>query len=81
MIQFITTFSYFSVNAAINIFKECGLKIFDCEKINTHGEVLAICSHFENHNFKKSKRLNLYLKQEKDWGVTKFLITKILKKK
>ncbi len=65
-------FSYFSVNAAINIFKECGLKIFDCEKINTHGGSIRLyVTHFENHNFKKSKRLNLYLKQEKDWGVTK----------
>ena len=36
---------------------------------------------FENHNFKKSKRLNLYLKQEKDWGVTKISYYKILKKK
>ena len=75
-------FSYFSITAAINIFRKNGLKIFDCEKISTHGGSIRLyVTHSKNNKFKKSKRLNLYIKKEKEWGVNKISFYKSFENK
>ena len=81
-------FSYFSITSANYVFTKHGLKIFDCEKINTHGgSIRLFVSHFSNSKLNKSKRLIRYLKQERKNGITsrKFYINfekkiKVLKK-
>lgn len=81
-------FSYFSITSANNVFKKHGLKIFDCEKINTHGgSIRLFVTHSNNIKLNQSKRFIRYLKQEKKVGIKskKFYINfekkiKVLKK-
>ena len=75
-------FSYFSITAATNIFKKNGLKIFDCVKIRTHGGSIRLyVAHSKNKKFMKSKRLNLYIKKEVEWGVNKISFYKSFENK
>ena len=51
-------FSYLSLLAVENIFKECGLEVFDVEIIETHGGSLRIYAQLLNSsNFNKTKNL------------------------
>ena len=63
-------FSYFSFISVNNIFKECGLKIIDVEKIQTHGGSLRIyAQRKDNSKIKINKRLKKLLNFEKKNGI------------
>ncbi len=75
-------FSYFSIVAAKNIFNRNNLKIFDCEKINTHGGSIRLYVAQENNfDLKETKRLSNYYSEEKKLGIDKIKFYKNFSKK
>lgn len=65
-------FSYFSITSACNIFEKHGLKIFDCEKIKTHGGSIRLyVTHINNRNIKNTRRLKILRRNEIKAGIKK----------
>ncbi len=63
-------FSYFSFISVNNIFKECGLKIIDVEKIQSHGGSLRIyAQRKDNSKIKINNRVKKLLNFEKKNGI------------
>lgn len=63
-------FSYLSLIAVKTIFESKGLKIFDIEKLSTHGGSLRIyATHIENSNIIEEKSVNELLCEEKMFGI------------
>lgn len=63
-------FSYFSLYAVINIFKKHGLKIYDVEKLNTHGGSLRIyAAHADNNELNICSRVTDLIEEEKKFGI------------
>jgi hypothetical protein len=68
-------FSYFSLHTAQKIFAKHGLTIFDLEELPIHGGSLRFfIKHKENNDskFEVTKNVNLFLKKENNFGLTKF---------
>jgi hypothetical protein len=57
-------FSYFSLTAVNNIIKKFNLKIYDVEKINTHGGSLRVYISHKNNSIKIKNSLKRLLKEE-----------------
>tara|TARA_A100001011_G_scaffold331369_1_gene357714 strand:- start:293 stop:1504 length:1212 start_codon:yes stop_codon:yes gene_type:complete len=65
-------FSYFSITSACNIFEKHGLKIFDCEKIKTHGGSIRLyVTHMDNSKMKDTNRFKIFKKYEEKAGIKK----------
>ena len=65
-------FSYFSILQQKKIFNRNNLKIFDCEKINTHGGSIRLyVAQEKNFDLKETKRLSNYYREEKKLGIDK----------
>ena len=63
-------FSYLSLYTLIQIFEKQELKIFDVEKLPTHGGSLRIyATHIENNDLKTSKNIENILNEEKEFGL------------
>ncbi len=62
-------YSYFSFNAACQLFEKLGLRIFDVEELSTHGGSLRIfASHRDSHHSETAKVAEL-LKRERSAGM------------
>ena len=65
-------FSYLSVLAVKRIFEEQGLKLFDIEKLNTHGGSLRVYAiHAENQGQQVSRHVQELIAEEKAFGLDK----------
>lgn len=65
-------FSYLSILAVKRIFEEQGLKLFDIEKLNTHGGSLRVyATHSENQKQEVSKHVEEILAEETEFGLDK----------
>ena len=62
-------FSYFSFYTVTKIFKKHGLKIFDVEKLETHGGSLRIYGCKINANYKISDNVQILLNEEDAYGM------------
>ena len=62
-------FSYLSLYTVSQIFKKAGLKIFDVEKISTHGGSIRIFGCHIEHECAISTRVEDLLSEEKDSGL------------
>lgn len=63
-------FSYLSLITVENIFKSKGLKVFDVEKLPTHGGSLRIyATHIENNNVEVKKSVVELLREEELFGL------------
>jgi len=63
-------FSYLSLYTVEQIFKSQDLKIYDVEKLSTHGGSLRIyATHSENNSIKISANVKNLLSEEKDFGL------------
>lgn len=75
-------YSYLSILAVRHICVEQGLKIFDIEKLNTHGGSLRIyATHLENQSIHISKHVEDVLVEEKKFGLDKKLVYEKFAKK
>jgi SAM-dependent methyltransferase len=62
-------FSYLSFYTVKQIFGNQGLKLFDVEKLSTHGGSLRIyATHIENHSLEISENVENILNEEKKFG-------------
>ena len=58
------------------------MKIFDCEKINTHGGSIRLyVAQEKNFDLKETKRLSNYYREEKKLGIDKIKFYKNFSKK
>jgi len=63
-------FSYFSLLSVKRIFEEHKMKIFDVEKIHTHGGSLRIfVTHINDNKFSEMKRVRSLLVEEENFGL------------
>lgn len=63
-------FSYLSFYTAKQIFEQQGLKLYDVEKLGTHGGSLRIyATHLENKNIKILESVTRLLAEEKEFGL------------
>ena len=63
-------FSYLSLYTVEQIFAKQGLKIYDVEKLSTHGGSLRIyATHIENNNIKMSENVKQVLDEEQEFGL------------
>lgn len=63
-------FSYLSIIVVSKIFEEQGLKIYDVEKLDTHGGSLRVyATHVENERQNISKNVELIMDEEKQFGM------------
>jgi 2-polyprenyl-3-methyl-5-hydroxy-6-metoxy-1,4-benzoquinol methylase len=62
-------YSYLSLLSVERIFQACGLKIFDVEKLSTHGGSLRVFAHTGAHARSETERLALLRDQESDFGL------------
>ncbi len=75
-------FSYFSLISAINVLKRHNLKVYDLNKLKTHGGSLRIyVTHSKNNNVKIKKIVNRILEEEIKFGIKKIKIYKEFEKK
>lgn len=66
-------FSYLSFKFVENAFYDCGLEIYDIDRLQTHGGSLRIyAKHVENHNIKREKSVTDLLEVEEQAGVSSF---------
>ncbi len=63
-------FSYYSLYSIECVLKNQGLKVFDVEKITTHGGSLRISAAHEDNPVKDSERLVSLRQEEADFGIT-----------
>ena len=65
-------YSYLSILAVNRIFSDCGLKLYDIEKLDTHGGSLRIyATHKENNGIEVSDAVNGILDEEKAYGLNR----------
>ena len=70
-------FSYFSLYTVHQIFEKQGLKLYDVEKLSTHGGSLRIyATHVENNDITCSFNVDTILDEEKKFGLFKIDIYK-----
>jgi len=70
-------FSYFSLYTVHQIFEKQGLKLYDVEKLSTHGGSLRIyATHVENNDITCSFNVDTILDEEKKFGLFKMDIYK-----
>lgn len=62
-------FSYLSLYTVKQIFEKQGLKLYDVEKLQTHGGSLRIYATHEENDIKISKSIKKILEEEKDFGL------------
>ncbi len=62
-------FSYLSLTAVNHIFSEAGLRIFDVQKLFTHGGSLRILGCLQNSIHKKNPSVQTILEEEKRFGI------------
>mgnify|MGYP006093822493 FL=1 len=62
-------YSYLSLFTVIKIFSKHGLKVYDVEKIKTHGGSLRIYGCHQNNNKKINENVDLVLNEEKNDGL------------
>lgn len=63
-------FSYLSFYTVKRIFEKQGLKLYDVEKLSTHGGSLRIyVTHIENDEISKNKTVDELLQEEEDFGI------------
>ena len=75
-------FSYLSLYTLIQIFEKQELKIFDVEKLPTHGGSLRIyATHIENNDLEISKNVGNILNEEKEFGLFDMNIYAIFQEK
>ncbi|WNL33046.1 class I SAM-dependent methyltransferase [Arcobacter cryaerophilus gv. pseudocryaerophilus] len=75
-------FSYLSLYTLIQIFEKQELKIFDVEKLATHGGSLRIyATHIENNNLEISENVENILNEEKEFGLFDMNIYTIFQEK
>lgn len=75
-------FSYFSFYTVKRIFEKHGLKLYDLEKLSTHGGSLRIyATHRENEMIQISKNVNDLLIEEKEFGLLNMDIYKKFQEK
>lgn len=73
---------YHSLFSLDKIFKIFGLKVFDAEKIKSHGGSLRIyAKNLKEKKWKETSRYKKILKEELIYGVNKYVFYKKLKKK
>ena len=68
-------YNYWSLTSLVNFFKQFNLKIFNAEKINTHGGSLRIYIS-KNKNINVSKKINKILNEEEKYGIKNFEVYK-----
>ena len=75
-------FSYLSFYTVQQIFEKKGLKLYDVEKLSTHGGSLRIyATHTENKNIKIAENIKLLLVEEKTFGLLDMAIYKNFQEK
>ena len=75
-------FSYLSFYTVKQIFEVQGLKLYDVEKLPTHGGSLRIyATHIENNDIKTSKNIENILNEEKEFGLFDMNIYTIFQEK
>ena len=75
-------FSYLSFYTVKQIFEVQGLKLYDVEKLPTHGGSLRIyATHIENNDLKTSKNIENILNEEKEFGLFDMNIYAIFQEK
>ena len=75
-------FSYLSFYTVKQIFEVQGLKLYDVEKLPTHGGSLRIyATHIENNDLKTSKNIENILNEEKEFGLFDMNIYTIFQEK
>ena len=63
-------FSYLSLTSVNNVFRRCGLKVYDVEKQTTHGGSLRVyATHIDNDDLLESDQVADLLKKEHEFGV------------
>ena len=68
-------YNYWSLTSLVNFFKQFNLKIFNAEKIDTHGGSLRIYIS-KNKNINVSKKINKILNEEEKYGIKNFKVYK-----
>ena len=71
----------FSALAISNVVRSSGLRLFDVEKITTHGGSMRYYICKNESKYKNSKKLNLVFNEEKKIGLNKFLTFKKFSKR
>jgi hypothetical protein len=69
-------FSYLSFYTVKKIFKHNGLKLYDVEKLTTHGGSLRVYATHSDNNIKISINVDKLLKEEKKFGLLDLVIYK-----
>lgn len=64
-------FSYLSLNVVEKIFNKVGLRVFDVEKIKTHGGSLRVFGCKEHSKHKTTKKVTEIINEEKALGLNK----------
>jgi|TARA_B110000879_G_C11166848_1_gene511696 hypothetical protein len=63
-------FSYLSLHAVSEIFKSCELRVFDVEKLSTHGGSIRIIGCHDNDKRETTSNVSQLLNDEKEKGIT-----------
>lgn len=74
-------FSYLSLHAVVSIFDSCDLRIFDVEKLSTHGGSIRILGCHKNDPRKTSKSVHQLIDEEIKKGITSIETYKNFQKK
>jgi len=64
-------YSYLSLNTVSRIFEAAGLRVYDVEKIPTHGGSLRVYGCHGNSEKKNSANVAAILREERDFGLTR----------
>ena len=67
-------FSYLSFTVVKKIFKAHGLKIYDVEKLSTHGGSLRVYACHDEYGINIKETVDKLLKEEKDFGITDLIM-------
>jgi nucleoside-diphosphate-sugar epimerase/SAM-dependent methyltransferase len=73
--------NYWCLNSLKKYFENFNLKIFDVEKINTHGGSLRIYVTKKNNKIKVNRNVNILLQKEVNFGIFKFKTFELFAKK
>lgn len=74
-------YSYFSLYTASQIFKAAGLRIWNVEKLATHGGSLRIYGCHESYDLQTSSSVEKVLEEEKEFGLQNLSIYKKFQEK